>query len=201
MRYSVFFIFFIIFSCNKSKDSVFLNYQRKGDFLYTHYQNNTNYDAIFLVPKNLQFGDLNYNTNSTIGTREEDYPLTVLAKIVKNQQNSFYQHKLDSIFSAYLSQMNLDFKGEGEDMVIYLKRGEKIAIKYRLFIEKNFGKNYRSKFKQNYPSYDRVIKGSYADSEYLQRFSKLNFGKAKFVAQPVIEDSLFLRLSEKDVND
>jgi len=202
MRYSVFFILFIIFSCTKSKDSVSLDYQRKGDFLYTNYHNNTNYDAVFLVPKNLQFGDLNFNSNSTIGTREESYPLTVFAKVIENRQSSLYQHKLDSIFSAYLSEMDLDYNGENEDMAMYLKKGEKITIKYRLYIEKKLGKNYRSKFKQNYPFYDKVIKGGgYVDSEYLRRFSKLNFGKAKFVAQPVIEDSLFLRLSEKDVTD
>ncbi|PVV49392.1 hypothetical protein, partial [Chryseobacterium sp. HMWF035] len=141
---------------------------------------------------------------STFGTRESDFPITVYAEINKDQENKYYQKKLDSIFNQYVikNELSIDSKHEKENNVVLIKSKSSLSIKYKLFVKKNLGNNsYSSRFKQNYPVYDEVIKGGYAGSEYVQRFAKLNFGKAKFVAQPVIEDSLFLRLSEKDVTN
>lgn len=99
-----------------------------------------------------------------------------------------------------LDLINQMMPGDG-DSVFYLKKNEKLRVKYNLTIKQSPPiEKYSSKFKQNYYPYDKVLKGNYPEGEYLRRFSKLNFGKAKFMAQPIIEDTLLIRISEKDAN-
>ncbi|MCQ9633841.1 hypothetical protein MP477_02590 [Chryseobacterium sp. WG23] len=96
--------------------------------------------------------------------------------------------------------INQVMPGDGES-VFYLKSNGKLSVKYKLIIKQSPPiLKYSSKFKQNYYPYDKVLKGNYPEGEYLRRFSKLNFGKAKFIAQPIIEDSLFLNISQNDAN-
>ncbi|WP_299182727.1 hypothetical protein [uncultured Chryseobacterium sp.] len=206
MKKNLLMIFFVFVSCKeKNKIDFLLNYKADKKHVNLHFENNTNNDLVFLIPNTLAFGDKNYPFSpSTFGTRESDFPITVYAEINKGQENKYYQKKLDSVFNQYVikNELSIDSKHEKENNVVLIKSKSSLSIKYKLFVKKNFGNNsYSSRFKQNYPVYDEVIKGGYAGSEYIQRFSKLNFGKAKFVAQPVIVDSLFLRLSEKDVTD
>lgn len=199
-----------LFSCKeKHKNTFNLEYIKDNHYIYLQIENSTKQDIIFLLPNSLEFGDENYKSFSTRGSREEDYPINVYAIIKPKQSSVVYQRKLDSIHNAYLTEIgNGDFIGderpEDGNSVFYLKSKTKIKIKYDLIIKSMmvmFKQSYSSKFKQNYYPYDKVLKGNYPEGEYLRRFSKFNFGKAKFVAQPVIEDSLFLRLSEKDVTD
>ena len=203
MKKNILMIFFVFISC-KEKDKIdfILNYKVDKKYINLHFENNTNNDLVFLIPNILVFGDKNYPFSpSTFGTRENDFPITVYAEINKDQENKFYQEKLDSVFNQYVikNELSIDNKHEKENNVVLIKSKNKLSINYKLFVKKNFGADsYSSRFKQNYPVYDKVIKGGYAGSEYVKIFSNLNFGKAKFVAQPVIEDSLFLSLSEKD---
>ncbi|WP_123863303.1 hypothetical protein [Chryseobacterium rhizosphaerae] len=204
-------VVFILFgSCKEKQKSAFsLQYIEDKKDLYLQFKNNTNQDIIFLVPNSLEFGDKNYKSLSTRGNKEEDYPINVYALIQPDQSPLLYQKKYDSIYNGYLTEIgNGYFIGDERpsdgNSVFYLKSRVEIKIKYNLVIKSMmimFKQSYSSKFKQNYYPYDKALKGNYGESEYLRRFSKLNFGKAKFVAQPVIEDTLFLRLSEKDVTD
>ena len=199
-----------LFSCKEErKDTFSLKYIKYGNNIYLQLENNIGRDIIFLVPNSLEFGDKKYKSFSTRGSREEDYPINVYAVIDSGQSSKIYQQKLDSIHDAYLTEIgNGDFIGDERpgdgNSVFYLKNNKTIKVKYNMTIKPIMipsKKIYSSTFKQNYYPYDKVLKGEYPDGEYLRRFSKLNFGKAKFVAQPIIEDSLFLRLSEKDVTN
>ncbi|MDC8101638.1 hypothetical protein [Chryseobacterium rhizosphaerae] len=204
-------VVFILFgSCKEKQKSAFsLQYIEDKKDLYLQFKNNTNQDIIFLVPNSLEFGDKNFHDLTTQGGKEGDYPINVYAVIDSGQSSEIYQQKLDSIHDAYLTEIgNGDFIGDERpgdgNSVFYLKNNKTIKVKYNMTIKPIMipsKKIYSSTFKQNYYPYDKVLKGEYPDGEYLRRFSKLNFGKAKFVAQPVIEDTLFLRLSEKDVTD
>ncbi|SDJ31972.1 hypothetical protein [Chryseobacterium jejuense] len=170
------------------------------------FENNTSQNIVFPTPNTLEFGDENLKKFSTQGNMEDSYPITVYAIIKDNQSSKFYQEKLDSIYDSFLTEIgNSDFIGDKKtgdgNSVFYLKEKEKLIIKYNLIIRQLPSMNYSSKFKQNYYPYDKVLKGNYPEGEYLRRFSKLNFDKAKFVAQPVIEDSLFLNISNKDANN
>ncbi|GEM_PF-1103927 len=198
------------FGCEqKEQEPLELRYIQDGNKIYLNFSNNSNNDIVFLVPNTLEFGDKNYKSLSTRGSMEGDYPINVYALIQPALSQSLYQKKYDRIYNDYLTEIgNGDFIGDEKpgdgNSVFYLKSKAKIKIQYNLVIKSmmiRFKKSYASKFKQNYYPYDKVLKENYGDSEYLRRFSQLNFGKAKFVAQPVIEDSLFLRLSEKDVTD
>ncbi|KFF23053.1 hypothetical protein [Chryseobacterium sp. JM1] len=200
-------IIFCLLSCKEKKNDAFsLEYVKNSNELILVFENNTSQNIIFPVPNTLEFGDKNFKDFSTQGNMEGYYPITVYATIKDNQFSKFYQKKLDSIRNFNLSErgmadlINQVMPGDG-DSVFYLKSNGKLNVKYKLIIRQSPPtKKYSSKFKQNYYPYGRILKGKYPEAEYLRRFSKLNFGKAKFVAQPVIEDSLFIRISEKDAN-
>jgi len=202
-------IIFCLFSCKQEskKDTIFsLKYTKNGDELTLIFENNTSHNIIFPAPNTLEFGDKNFKDFSTQGGKEKDFPINVYAIIEDNQFSKFYQRKLDSIRNVNLSDrgmtdvINQMMPGDG-DSVFYLQKKEKLKIKYNLTIKQSPPiHKYSSKFKQNYYPYDRILKGKYPEAEYLRRFSKLNFGKAKFIAQPIIEDSLFLKITENDAN-
>ncbi|MEF9479824.1 hypothetical protein OWR28_20810 [Chryseobacterium sp. 1B4] len=211
MNYRFLLICFIfLLSCeDKRKDILYLKYIKENQQIHLQLKNNTGTDIIFLVPNSLEFSDRNYKSYSTRGSREEYYPINVYAVINQGQSSKKYQRKLDSVRNTYLAEIgNENFLGDERPgdghTVLFLKNNDVINVKYNLFIKsvKNLSQSiYSSKFKQNYYPYDKVLKGNYPEGEYLKRFSKLNFGNAKFVAQPVIEDSLVLKLSEKDITN
>lgn len=197
-----------LLSCKEKHKKTFkLKYIKENHHIYIQLENHMGKDIIFLVPNSLEFGDKNYKSYSTRRSREEDYPITVYAVIIPDQSSKIYQRKLDSIRNAYLTEIgNSDFIGDERpydgNSVLYLKNNDIIKVKYNLTIKPIIIPSkeiYSSTFKQNYYPYDKILKGDYPEGEYLRRFSKLNFGKATFVAQPIIEDSLILKISEKDV--
>lgn len=197
-----------LFSCReKHKNKFELAYNKDHNELYLCFENNLGHDIIFFAPNTLHFSDIRTKRPTSVPEEDGFPPITIYAIIEPYQASKFYQKKLDSIHDSYLTEIgNADFirderPGDGNS-VFYLKTHKSIKLKYKLTIKQpapHYG--YSSKYKQNYYSYDKVLKGEYPEGEYLRRFSKLNFRKAKFVAQPVIEDSLFLILSEKDVTD
>lgn len=202
-------IIFGFFSCKqkqKKNGPLSLEYVKNNNELILIFENNTSQNIIFPVPNTLEFGDKNFKDFSTQGGKERDFPINVYAIIDDNQFSKLYQKKLDSIRNLNLSErgmadlINQMMPGDG-DSIFYLNSNGKLNVKYKLNIKQSPPiHKYSSKFKQNYYPYDKVLKGNYPEGEYLRRFSKLNFGKAKFVAQPTIEDSLFIRISEKDIN-
>ncbi|WBV56476.1 hypothetical protein PFY10_20015 [Chryseobacterium daecheongense] len=207
----IFVVIFISFSCSeKKKDDFKLDYIKNKNNIYLNYENNTNKDIIFLAPNILDFGDENFKDFNTRGNMEGFFPIAVYAIIEPNQSYQFYQKKLDSIRNKDLLERGINddlFKevkpGEGNS-VFYLKKNEKIKVKYNLTIKPlTLKRTYSSKFKQNYYPYDKLKQENarYSEARNLRNFSKLNFGKAKFVLQPVIEDSLFLRISDKDATN
>lgn len=201
MKYSFLLIFLIFFSCNQKENIFYLEYTKKGDSLYLNFKNETNNDIVFLTPNILQFRDQKLKTNSTIGIKENDFPITVYAEIIKNQQNFPYQKKLDSILKHYIAEMQLESAGNSEDKVFLIQKKKALIVKYKLSVKENFNEKYTSYFTQKYFPYSEVLEGKFYNSKYLQRFSKLNFGKAKFIAQPIIKDSLILKISEKDITN
>ncbi len=202
-------IIFCLFSCkqNQKKNSVFsLEYSKNNNELILIFENNTSQNIVFPAPNTLEFGDKNFKDFSTQGGMENSFPITVYATIKPNQSSNLYQKKLDSIRNINLSErgmadlINQIMPGDG-DSVFYLEKMQKIKIKYDLIIRQPPPiHNYSSKFKQNYYPYNKILKGEYPEGEYLRRFTKLNFEHAKFVAQPIIKDSLFLNISQNDVN-
>jgi len=200
-------IFLLVLSCKKKcKNALDLSYTKVNQQIYIQLQNNIGKDVVFLVPNSLEFGDENYKGYSTRGGKEEDYPINVYAIIEPNQSSQFYQKKLDSVHNSYLAEIgNADFIGDERlgdgNSVFYLKVHESIKIKYKLNIQQSAPQHkYFSKFKQTYYPYNKVLEGNYPEGEYLRKFSKLNFGKVKFVAQPCIKDSLFLTISQNDIS-
>lgn len=201
---------FCIFSCKqKLEEASFfsLEYSKNNNELTLTFINNISQNIIFPVPNTLEFGDKNFKSFSTQGGKEGDFPINVYALIEPNQFSKLYQKKLDSIRNVNLSERGMAdvisqiMPGDG-DSIFYLGKKEKLTVKYKLIIKQTpLIHNYSSKFKQNYYPYDKVLKGDYPEGEYLRRFSKLNFGNAKFVAQPIIEDSLFLKITENDANN
>lgn len=199
-------IVLLFLSCKKGcKNALDLSYTKINEHIYLQLQNNIGKDIVFLVPNSLEFGDENYKGYSTRGSKEEDYPINVYAIIEPNQSSKFYQKKLDSVHNSYLAEIgNADFIGDERpgdgNSVFYLKVHESIKIKYKLTIQQSAPYHkYSSKFKQTYYPYDKVLEGNYPEAEYLKRFSKLNFGKVRFIAQPCIKDSLFLTISQSDI--
>ena len=199
-------IFTFLLSCKqkeKQKDTFILKYIKNNNEIVLCFENNTSENIIFLLPNSLEFSDKNYKSFSTRGA----HPINVYALLQPNQSSLLYQKKYDSIVNKFYTEKGItdffkEMKPEDGNSVFYLKEQSKIEVKYDLTVKSMMGmmkKSYSSKFKQNYYPYEKVLKGSTPDGEYVRRFSKLNFGKVKFVAQPVIEDSLFLKLSEKDV--
>lgn len=202
-------VIFCLSSCKQKQkeNGVFsLEYIRNNHELILVFENKTAQDIIFPVPNTLEFGDKNFKNFSTQGGMEGSFPIAVYSIIEPNQYSKFYQKKLDSIRNFNLSEkgmadlINEIMPGDG-DSVFYLKKKEKLKIKYNLIIKQSPPLHkYSSKFKQNYYPYDKILKGDYPEGEYLRRFSKLNFGNAQFVAQPIIKDSLILNISDKDAN-
>jgi len=200
-------IFCLFISCEqKEKNSFSLKYIRNDNELALIFENNTSKNIVFPVPNTLEFGDKNFKDLSTQGDMEHSFPITVYATIEPKQSSQFYQKKIDSIWKSYMiengySDFINDKKASDGNSIFYLKEKEKLSIKYKLIIKQSPPiEKYSSKFKQNYYPYNKVLKGNYPEAEYLRRFSKLNFGKAKFIAQPIIEDSLFLKITENDAN-
>ncbi len=202
--YPLFFLLFL--SCKKEcKNALDLSYIKDNQHIYIQLQNNTGKDVVFLAPNSLEFGDENYKSYSTQGSKEHDYPINVYAIIEPNQSSPFYQNKLDSVHNSYLAEIGNAYligderPGDGNS-VFYLKINESIKIKYKLSIQQS-GPHYKysSKFKQTYYPYNKVLKENYPEGEYLRKFSKLNLGKVRFVAQPCIKDSLFLTISQSDI--
>ncbi|KFF02028.1 hypothetical protein [Chryseobacterium luteum] len=190
----------------KKNNTFSLEYIKNDNELILIFENNTSQNIVFPVPNTLEFGDKKFKDFSTQGGKERDFPINVYAIIEDNQFSKFYQKKLDSIHNAYLTEIgNADFIGDERpgdgNSVFYLKEREKLSVKYKLIIKQSAPlEKYSSKYKQNYYPYDKVLKGNYPEGEYLRRFSKLNFGKTKFIAQPIIEDSLFLNITQNDAN-
>lgn len=199
----------LFLSCTDKKNTFSLKYIRNNSQLYLCFENNTSDNIVFLVPNTLEFGDKNYKSFSTQGGKEGDYPINVYAIITPNQSSKFYQKKIDSIrdndfFERGMADFIKEIKLSDGNSAFYLNSKSKIKLKYDLVIKSMlplFEKSYSSTFKQNYYPYDQVLKGDSPDGEYIRRFSKLSFGNVKFVAQPVIKDSLNLKLSEKDVTN
>lgn len=197
-----------LFSCKeKHKNNLELKYKKDNNELYLDFENNLGHDIVFLTPNTLHFSDIITKRATSVQEGNGFPPITIYAIIEPNKSSKFYQKKLDSIHDSYLVEIgNSAFisderSGDGNS-VFYLRTNESIKVKYKLIIKQSAPYyDYSSKYKQNYYPYDKVLKGEYPEGEYLRRFSKLNFGKAKFVTQPIIEDSLFLRLSEKDVTN
>ncbi|MDR4950616.1 hypothetical protein REB14_00300 [Chryseobacterium sp. ES2] len=190
-------ILFLFVACEqKGKKAFNLKYINSNNELSLIFENNTSQDIIFPAPNTLQFKDINLKDDM----KHRD-PIIVYATIKDNPSSKFYQKKLDSIYDGYLTEIGdsglITYKKPDEgNSIFYLKGKEKLNIKYKVTVKRFYPLNYSSKFKQSYYPYDKGLKGNYSETEYLRRFSKLNLGKAKFVAQPEIEDSLFLNISQ-----
>ncbi|MCT2410026.1 hypothetical protein NZD88_20920 [Chryseobacterium antibioticum] len=190
-------ILFLFIACEqKEKNSFSLKYINNNNELSLIYENNTSQDIIFPAPNTLQFEDQNLK-----GNMKGRYPIIIYATMRDNQSSKFYQKKLDSIYEGYLTEIGesglIAYKNPGEgNSIFYLKEKEKLRVKYKLTVKRFYPLNYSSKFKQSYYPYDKGLEGNYRETEYLRRFSMLNFGKAKFMIQPGIEDSLFLNISQ-----
>ncbi|MDR6548346.1 hypothetical protein J2810_004436 [Chryseobacterium rhizosphaerae] len=199
---------FCLFSCKqkqKKKNTFSLDYIKNGNELSLIFENNTSQNIIFPVPNTLHFGDTKTKKFTSIREGEGFPPITVYAVVEPNKSYKLYQKKLDSIRDNYflkkgMSDVIKEIKPEDGNTILYLKAHKIMIVKFDLTIKQGIHQEYSSKFKQNYYPYDKVLKGNYPEGEYLRRFSKLNFGKAKFMAQPVIEDSLFLNISQNDAN-
>lgn len=205
---SLLIIFCLLFCKQNQKKSgaLSLEYVKNNNEVNLIFENTTSQNIIFPVPNTLEFGDKNFIDLSTQGGKEKDFPINVYGIIEDNQSSKLYQKKLDSIRNINLSEsgmadlINQIRPGDGNS-IFYLEKGKKTIVKYKLVIKQSPPLyKYSSKFKQNYYPYDKVLKGKYPDGEYLRKFSKLNFGEVKFIAQPVIEDSLFLNISQNDAN-
>ncbi|WP_326981078.1 hypothetical protein VUJ46_12405 [Chryseobacterium sp. MYb264] len=203
----IFFIISIIFvfSCKQEQSNSFeLKYIKNSNEVYLDFENKLNYDIIFLAPNTLHFSDVKKKRPTSIPDGDGFPPIIIYGIIEPRHTSKFYQQKLDSIHNSYLTEIgnanfiNAQKAGDGNS-VYYLKPYESTRVKYKLKIKQSPPYyEYASKYKQNYYPYEKVLKGNYPEGEYLRRFSKLNFGRAKFVLQPIIEDSLFINISEKD---
>ncbi|MGE8554223.1 MAG: hypothetical protein ACN6OB_09890 [Chryseobacterium jejuense] len=188
----ILFSLFILFSCkkrNKTYDFT-LSYSEDNKNIVLNFQNNTNTDIIFLAPNVIEFESL----------KNKDYQ-NVYAVIKSNQSDKYYQSILDSLYNKTLIDKNKELidlkKLYGGHSVFYLKKNSNLKVLYKLKIQRTA---IPSKYKQIYYPYPRGIQENYLERDYIGKFSKLNFGKARFVLQPVIEDSLFIKVSEKDTN-
>ncbi|MDR6548347.1 hypothetical protein J2810_004437 [Chryseobacterium rhizosphaerae] len=188
----VFFSFFLFFSCKKKKTDAFnLSYIRENNNVMLNYENNTNTDIVFLAPNVIEFESL----------KNKDYQ-NVYGLIKPNQSDKYYQKILDSLYNKTLIAENkqdlIDLKRlYMSHSVFYLKKNGSLKVSYELKIQRTA---VPSKYKQIYYPYPRGIEENYLEKDYIGKFSKLNFGKAKFVLQPVIEDSLFINISRKDTD-
>lgn len=81
--------------------------------------------------------------------------------------------------------------------VFYWKKHDTIKVLSKLKIHKAA---IPSEYKQIYYPYARGIQANYLEKQYITEFSKTNFENAKFILQPVIQDSLFINISEKDID-
>lgn len=186
------FSFFFLFSCKKKKTHTFnLSYIKDNKSIVLDFANNTNTDIVFLAPNMIGFESVKNKDSQN-----------VYAIIKTNKQNKYYQKILDSLYIKTLINENMqvliDLKRPSDGhSVFYLKKDSSLKIFYNLNILRTA---VPSKYKQIYYPYKRGINKNYLEKDYIGKFSKLNFGKAKFVLQPIINDSLFIRISEKDTN-
>jgi len=196
-----------LFSCKEEyKNNFELKYKKDNNELYLDFENNLGHNIIFLAPNTLHFSDVTTNRPTSIREGEGFPPITVYATMESNQSFKLYQKKLDSIrdndfLERDMADVIKEIRPEDGSSAFYLKAHKTIEVKYKLTIKQEAPQKYSSKYKQNYYPYNKVLKINYSEGKNLRKFSKLNFGKAKFVAQPVIEDSLFLKLSDKDATN
>ncbi|WP_299182734.1 hypothetical protein [uncultured Chryseobacterium sp.] len=190
----ILFSFFFLFSCSKRNDKAHtfnLSYTKDDKNIILNFENNTGSDIVFLTPNVIEFESL----------KNKDYQ-NVYGLIKPNQSNKYYQKILDSF---YLKTLIAENKQDLIDVkklymghsVFYLKKNSSLKVSYDLKINRTATP---SKYKQIYYPYPRGIQENYLERDYIGKFSKLNFGKARFVLQPVIEDSLFIKISEKDTD-
>lgn len=188
----VFFSFFFVFSCKKKKTDTFnLSYKQDNKNIVLNFENNTNTDIVFLAPNMIGF-ESEKNKDSQ----------NVYAIVNTKKQNKYYQEILDSLYIKTLINENMqvliDLKRPSDGhSVFYLKKDSSLKVFYDLKILRTA---IPSKYKQIYYPYERGIKENYLERDYISKFSKLNFGRARFILQPVIKDSLFITISEKDTN-
>ncbi|KFF23052.1 hypothetical protein [Chryseobacterium sp. JM1] len=186
------FSFFFLFSCKKKKTHTFnLSYIKDNKNIVLNFDNNTNTDIVFLAPNMIGF-ESEKNKDSQ----------NVYAIVNTKKQNKYYQEILDSLYIKTLINENMqvliDLKRPSDGhSVFYLKKDSSLKIFYDLNILRTA---IPSKYKQIYYPYKRGIEENYLERDYISKFSKLNFGKARFILQPVIKDSLFITISEKDTN-
>jgi hypothetical protein len=198
----------IIFACQqktKTKNVFSLDYsENDNNGIDLIFENSTTDNIIFPVPNTLHFGDIKTRKLTSVPEMGGFPPLTIYATINPNQSSIFYQIKLDCVYNGYLTEIGnstfIPFKrfGDGHS-VLYLSKNSTLKIKYKLTVKPFSTTSYSSKYKQNYYPYDRILKEKNTEGEYLRRFSKIKFNNAKFVEQPLIKDSLYLSLSQRDV--
>ncbi|MCQ9633843.1 hypothetical protein MP477_02600 [Chryseobacterium sp. WG23] len=186
------FSYFLLFSCEKKKTDTFnLSYIKDNKNIVLNFKNNTNTDIVFLAPNMIGFENVKNKDSQN-----------VYAIINTDKQDKYYQKIVDSLYIKALINENMqiliDLKRPSDGhSVFYLKKDSSLKVFYKLNILRTA---IPSKYKQIYHPYKRGIQENYLERDYITKFSKLNFGKAKFVLQPVIEDSLFIKVSEKDTN-
>ncbi|SFN15264.1 hypothetical protein SAMN05421594_1399 [Chryseobacterium oleae] len=186
------FSFFFVFSCKKKKTDTFnLSYKQDNKNIVLNFENNTSTDIVFLAPNMIGFESVKNKDSQN-----------VYAIIKTNKQNKYYQKILDSLYIKTLINENMqvliDLKRPSDGhSVFYLKKDSSLKIFYDLNILRTA---IPSKYKQIYYPYKRGIEENYLERDYISKFSKLNFGRARFILQPVIKDSLFITISEKDTN-
>lgn len=189
----LFLLFFL--SCNKENDNLSafnLSYIKnsKNDIILC-FENNTDTDLVFLTPNIIEFQSLKNNDYQNV------------YGVIKSDKSDAYDQKIfDSLYHKTLVAENKqDLTDEKKHYmshsVFYLKKNDIIRVLYKLKIHKAA---IPSEYKQIYYPYARGIQENYLEKQYITKFSKTNFGKAKFILQPVIQDSLFINISEKDID-
>ncbi|WP_179473216.1 hypothetical protein [Chryseobacterium sp. H1D6B] len=168
-----------------------LSYERDNKNIVLNFENNTGSNIVFLAPNAIEFESL----------KNKNYQ-DVYAVIKPDQPNKDYQKILDSLYKKTLIDEGMqgltDLKRPSDGHSVFcLKKGGSLKVYYNLVVRKTATP---SKYKQIYYPYKRGMQENYLEKDYLGNFSKLNFGKAKFVLQPVIEDSLFINITEKDTD-
>lgn len=189
----LFLLFFL--SCNKENDNLsafnlFYVKNNKNDIIL-RFENNTDTDLVFLTPNIIEFQSLKNN----------DYQ-NVYGIIESDKSDAYNQKIFDSLYHKTLVAENKqDLTDEKKHYmshsVFYLKKHDTIKVLYKLKIHKAA---IPSEYKQIYYPYARGIQENYLEKQYITEFSKTNFENAKFILQPVIQDSLFINISEKDID-
>ncbi len=187
--------FFLFFCCKKKEKANDFNlsykYVKTNKNIILNYENNTDTNIVFIAPNIIEFESL----------KNKDCQ-DVYAVIKPGQPDKQYQRILDSFYIKTLndhnSQVLLDLKRPSDGHSAFrLKRNSSLKVSYNLIVRKTA---IHSKYKQIYYPYKKAMQENYLEKDYIGDFSKLNFGKAKFILQPIIEDSLFISISNKDTD-